>query len=563
MSRSRSRTAWSPPSRSRRRRPTPRRKKFQTQFASGVADVVVGKPIEGLTRRHRLRVVAHLGGVQRGARGDRRGCARLRRRSTRSAPGGRSTSTGRWTSSRSARVRSRIAAYDAVWSRFRDDSVVARMSREPGTYRLPDEAGPLLDLYAMLGRCTDGAVSPLVGTQPGPARVRRRLLAAARGGARAGAGVGRRARARRLHSSSCASRSCSTSAPRARGSSSTWSRPSCGTAASSSTSSTPAGTWCTAAVPPFRVALQQPGDPTRAIGVVELDGAALCGSAVDRRAWGDGLHHVARRAHGRADAGRRRDLGGRRQRDGRGRPEHRALLRGRRPARGGDRPHLRADARGRSASTTRSACPGSCSDERRRRSARSGDDVPAGHDRARSACVLVRRSCCPLLGTGAAGPARRRGQHGGGGGGQRARQPCVRRPLAHARAHRVRGDHGPDPRAAVLAGARRPPGSASSRWRRSWPALSKFVIAVRARHVLNPAAAGALVAGLLAPLFGGLRGDVVGGDAGAAARRRAGRAGRRPAHRAGSRSWRPTWRQRSPCSCRGSSPAEPRRSTRS
>ena len=36
-----------------------------------------------------------------------------------------------------ARVHSRIASYDAVRSRFRDDSVVAQMSREPGTYRLP------------------------------------------------------------------------------------------------------------------------------------------------------------------------------------------------------------------------------------------------------------------------------------------------------------------------------------------------------------------------------------------------------------------------------------------
>ena len=34
-------------------------------------------------------------------------------------------------------------------------------------------------------------------------------------------------------------------------------------------------------------------------------------------------------------------------------------------------------------------------------------------------------------------------------------------------------------------------------------ALSKFVVAVRSRHVLNPAAAGALVAGLVATLFGG------------------------------------------------------------
>jgi thiamine biosynthesis lipoprotein len=44
---------------------------------------------------------------------------------------------------------------------------------------------------------------------------------------------------------------------------------------------------------PIRVALEHPGDPTRAIGVIDLDpGSALCASATNRRAWGDGLHHV-------------------------------------------------------------------------------------------------------------------------------------------------------------------------------------------------------------------------------------------------------------------------------
>ena len=41
-----------------------------------------------------------------------------------------------------------------------------------------------------------------------------------------------------------------------------------------------------------RVGLEHPYDATRAIGVVELQDAALCASAVNRRAWGDGLHHV-------------------------------------------------------------------------------------------------------------------------------------------------------------------------------------------------------------------------------------------------------------------------------
>jgi thiamine biosynthesis lipoprotein len=43
---------------------------------------------------------------------------------------------------------------------------------------------------------------------------------------------------------------------------------------------------------PARVGLRQPGDPRSVIGVVELQDAALCGSGVDLRSWGDGWHHV-------------------------------------------------------------------------------------------------------------------------------------------------------------------------------------------------------------------------------------------------------------------------------
>ncbi len=44
---------------------------------------------------------------------------------------------------------------------------------------------------------------------------------------------------------------------------------------------------------PIRIALEHPADPSRAVGVAELEPEdALCGSATNRRAWGDGLHHV-------------------------------------------------------------------------------------------------------------------------------------------------------------------------------------------------------------------------------------------------------------------------------
>jgi thiamine biosynthesis lipoprotein len=189
------------------------------------------------------------------------------------------------------RVRSRIAAYDAVWSRFREDSVVARMSREAGTYRLPAEAGPLLDLYETLARCTDGAVSPLVArslvrlgydagyslrpagdAEPAPAWdemlerdgdtlvVREPVLLDV-----GAAGKGQLVDLVADELADCGIEQYVVDA---------------------------GGDLVHHGGDAFRVALQQPGDPTRAIGVVDLDGAALCGSAVDRRAWGDGLHHV-------------------------------------------------------------------------------------------------------------------------------------------------------------------------------------------------------------------------------------------------------------------------------
>jgi thiamine biosynthesis lipoprotein len=62
-----------------------------------------------------------------------------------------------------AAIADRIERFDRAWSRYRDDSLVARIAREPGHHRLPEEAAPLLGLYAELYAATRGRVSPLVG----------------------------------------------------------------------------------------------------------------------------------------------------------------------------------------------------------------------------------------------------------------------------------------------------------------------------------------------------------------------------------------------------------------
>jgi thiamine biosynthesis lipoprotein len=43
---------------------------------------------------------------------------------------------------------------------------------------------------------------------------------------------------------------------------------------------------------PISAALEHPYEPDEAIGVVELQNGSLCASAGNRRAWGDGLHHL-------------------------------------------------------------------------------------------------------------------------------------------------------------------------------------------------------------------------------------------------------------------------------
>ena len=62
-----------------------------------------------------------------------------------------------------ASVRNRIDVYDKHYSRFRADSLVTEMSKTIGTYRLPDDAKLMFDLYDKIYRITNGAVTPLIG----------------------------------------------------------------------------------------------------------------------------------------------------------------------------------------------------------------------------------------------------------------------------------------------------------------------------------------------------------------------------------------------------------------
>lgn len=57
----------------------------------------------------------------------------------------------------------RSQEFEHTYSRFRDDSFVAQLAREAGTYPLPPDAAPMLDLYRELYEVSGGVLTPLIG----------------------------------------------------------------------------------------------------------------------------------------------------------------------------------------------------------------------------------------------------------------------------------------------------------------------------------------------------------------------------------------------------------------
>lgn len=190
-----------------------------------------------------------------------------------------------------AKIRERIAIFDKVYSRFRSDSLVTRISKEVGAYTVPDDARSLLDFYRTLYDLTDGAVTPLIGNTISDAgydasyslnpkslsrpvdwdtalyyehpKLHVRTPVLLDFGA-AGKGylidlVGALLQDNKLHNY-------------------------CINAGGDLV-------YHTTSAEPLEIALEHPDDPTLAIGVARISNQSLCGSAGNRRAWGQ-FHHI-------------------------------------------------------------------------------------------------------------------------------------------------------------------------------------------------------------------------------------------------------------------------------
>lgn len=57
----------------------------------------------------------------------------------------------------------RIEMFDATYSRFRKDSLVTRISKQAGSYTFPEDANKLFSFYREIYDATSGQVTPLIG----------------------------------------------------------------------------------------------------------------------------------------------------------------------------------------------------------------------------------------------------------------------------------------------------------------------------------------------------------------------------------------------------------------
>jgi len=192
-----------------------------------------------------------------------------------------------------SRVTRAIGDFDRTWSRFRLDSLVHGLA-DGGAAPLPPDATAMLDAYVALSEATDGAVNPLVGASLAHRGYDARYSLTDHG---------------------------ALPAPQRWTDVLTWDGPMLRLHAPAVIDVGALGKGrlvdlvlelVTAEAPgdvvvdasgdlavrgrPHRIGLEHPFHPTRAIGVWEIADAALCASAVNRRAWPSttdgGLHHV-------------------------------------------------------------------------------------------------------------------------------------------------------------------------------------------------------------------------------------------------------------------------------
>ena len=191
----------------------------------------------------------------------------------------------------STRIQARIEEFDRTYSRFREDSLVATIARSVGTFVFPDDAAALFDTYRRLYTATDGRMSPLVGRSMDDLGYDRAYSLRPTGMVRSAphwdeafSWDGRGLTTLRPVSIDVGAAGKGYLVDIVLGL--------LAEAGHTEVIVDASGDIRHSGADPIRVALEHPKNPDKAIGIANIGNGSICASASNRRAWGDGLHHV-------------------------------------------------------------------------------------------------------------------------------------------------------------------------------------------------------------------------------------------------------------------------------
>ena len=190
-----------------------------------------------------------------------------------------------------ARLHSRIDAFDRTYSRFRADSLVSTVAETAGSFRFPDDASRMFDLYDGLFGSTHGAVTPLVG------RALEQLGYDARYSlARRGPGMPAPDWGDEVSRDGCTLTTRSPVLVDVGAAGKGYLVDLVGELLHEGGIHTyvidASGDLLVSGPEATAVALEHPFDPSMAIGEVTLADRSICASGSNRRVWGEGLHHI-------------------------------------------------------------------------------------------------------------------------------------------------------------------------------------------------------------------------------------------------------------------------------
>lgn len=183
-----------------------------------------------------------------------------------------------------------VNQFDYAYSRFRSDSLVARLNVSSASVTFPDSAVPLMRFYRQLYDATDGQVTPLIGAQLVDAGYDSNYS---------------------FIQSNIRSLPAWDDAMLWRGSSVQTREPivlDVGAAGKGMLVDQIAAIFDRSNFESYiidasgdirhnggateRIGLEDPNDPSRVLGVADISNVSLCASASNRRTWGDAMHHI-------------------------------------------------------------------------------------------------------------------------------------------------------------------------------------------------------------------------------------------------------------------------------